>query len=253
MLQDTGMTGHAGRLYRGVVLVDDDEQPVGDRPVEPDAGLLRMRLDVYQGRDGWWNPEHGLIVLPESWEFTPRGQAFVTRTVKAADVFWPAWAPRTRTRQHRRLLGLCAPAATIESALRSAADTAAARDARREASARNRARREARLQRELAQAMVAYLRFAPEHEALAEGIARAAAGRAAEVGSGRVGRARILSLDERAALAARAQIRHEHTGYHVRLDEFAPLGADDDLYRNVKAEAGDAVDSFLLAHRHDPP
>ena len=231
----------------------DDGEPGEDRPVEPDEGLLRLKLDVYQGRDGWWNPEHGLIAPPANWEFLPRGQAFVTRAVKAADVFWPAWAPRSRTRQHRRLLGLWAPASTIESALRSAAQTAAAREARREASARSCARREARYESELAQAIVAYLRFAPEHHALAESIARSAAGRAAEVGSGRVGRTRVLSLDERAALAARAQIRHQHTDYHVRLDELTLVGADDDLYRAVKAEAGDAVDSFICAHRQDFP
>jgi hypothetical protein len=241
-----------------VVLVGDDgepveDQPVADAPVEPDVGLSRMKLDVYDGRDGWWNPEHGLIVPPANWEFLPRGQAFVSRTVKAGDVFWLAWAPRSRTRQHRRLLGLWAPSATIASALRSAADTVAAREARREASARSRARREARYERELAQAIVAYLRFAPEHQALADSIARSAAGRAAEVGSGRVGRTRLLSLDERAALAARAQIRHERTDYHVRLDELALLGPDDDLYRTVKAEAGDAVDSFICAHRQDLP
>lgn len=229
------------------------EEPAAGPPAEPDVDLSRVQLDVYDGHDGWWNPEHGEVVPPGDWDFLASGQPFVTRTVKAAGKFWLAWAPRSRTRQHRRLLGLWAPAATIESALRSAADTAAAREARREVGARSRARRETRYQLELEQAIVEYLRFAPEHQALAETVARSAAERAAVVGSGRVGRTRLLSLDERAALAARAQIRHEHTDYHDRLDELTFLDEDDGLYRAVKAEAGDAVDAFICAHRQDRP
>jgi hypothetical protein len=134
--------------------------------------LASLRLDVYESRDGWWNPEHDVVVPPQDWEFLATGQAFVTRSVKAAGVFWLAWAPRSRTRQHRRLLGLWAPAAAIQSARRSEADTASARAARREAGARSRARQEARYQDELAEAIVEYLHFAPRHEALAQTIAR---------------------------------------------------------------------------------
>jgi hypothetical protein len=71
------------------------------------------------------------------------------------------------------------------------------------------------------------------------------------VGSGRVGRTRLLPLEERAALAARAQIRHAHTDYHHQLDELPLVGNDDELYRAIKADAQDAVDAFLIAHRPD--
>ena len=165
------------------------------------------------------------------------------------EVFWLAWAPRSRTRQHRRLLGLWAPAAAIRSAQRAEADTASARAVRREAGARSRARQEARYQDELAAAIVEYLHFAARYEALAQTIARSAAKRAAVVGSGRVGRTRVLVLDERAALAARAQIRHAHTDYDDRLDELLVLVEDDELYRDIKAQAHDAVDVFIHAHR----
>jgi len=224
---------------------------VGDTPVEPGLDLSALQLDVYQSRDGWWHPEHGDVLPPEGWEFLPTGQAFVTRTVKVAGVFWLAWAPRSRTRQHRRLLGLWAPEATIQSAEQAAADTATARALRREAGARSRQRQEARYQDELTKAIVAYLAFAPTYQTLAQTIARQAAERAALVGSGRVGRTRLLPLQERAALAARAQIRHAHTDYHHQLDELALVGNDDELYRAIKADAQDAVDDFLLAHRAD--
>src|ERR1035437_7014303 len=150
---------------------------VGEVPGEAGLDLASLRLDVYESRDGWWNPEHDVVVPPQGWEFLATGQAFVTRSVKATGVFWLAWAPRSRTRQHRRLLGLWAPAAAIRRAQRSEAATASARAVRREAAARSRARQEARYQDELAAAIVEYLHFAARHEALAQTIARSAAER----------------------------------------------------------------------------
>jgi hypothetical protein len=225
---------------------------VGEVSGEAGLDLALLRLDVYEGRDGWWNPEHDVVVPPQDWEFLATGQAFVTRSVKAAGVFWLAWAPRSRSRQHRRLLGLWAPAAAIRKAQRAEADTASARAARREAGARSRARQEARYRDELAAAIVEYLHFAASHQALAQTIARSAAERAAVVGSGRVGRTRILALHERAALAARAQIRHAHTDYEDRLAELSVPGESDDLYPDIRAQAHDAVDAFIHAHRQEP-
>jgi hypothetical protein len=77
------------------------------------------------------------------------------------------------------------------------------------------------------------LDFAPDHNELA--IAADAADRAGEVGSGGVGRRRKPSLDQRAALAARALIRHRHTDYEDRLE--AEVWDDEYLYREVKGAA----------------
>lgn len=222
---------------------------MGETPVGNAVNLPALVLEVYESRQGWWHPEHGEVVPPEGWAFLPSGEAFVTRTVKAAGVFWLAWAPRTRSRRHRRLLGLWAPQTTISAVQQAAADTEVARAVRREAGARSRERREARYQDELTTAIVAYLAFEPAHHALAESIARDAAQRAAVVGSGRVGRTRVLPLGERAALAARAQLRHAHTDYEDQLAALSPAGDDDELYRQIKAEAHDAVDEFLATHR----
>jgi hypothetical protein len=180
---------------------------VGEGSAQQQLDLTRMHLDVYVSNDvdaEWWTPEHGTVACPEGWAFLPTGQSFVTRTVKAAGAFWLAWQPRSRSRRHRRLLGLLAPETTIKAAEQFAAETATVRASRREAGARSRERQEAQYQQELVEAIVDFLSFAPEHRDLADGIARKAAERAAVVGSGRVGRTRLLSLQERAALAARA-------------------------------------------------
>lgn len=228
-----------------------DSDPSSNVLARPE--LAGLQLDVYDGSDGWWNPEHDVVVPPEDWEFLATGDAFITRRVKAAGVFWLAWQPRSRTRRHRRLLGLWAPAATIADAQLAAEQTATARAAKREAGARSRAGQEVRYQDELTNAVVSYLDFAPQHHELALRIARDASIRAAEVGSGRVGRTRLRPLEERAALAARAEIRHAHTDYHQRLDDAAiaefSLPVDDEAYRRIKAQAHADVDAFLARHR----
>ena len=89
---------------------------------------------------------------------------------------------------------------------------------------------------------------------LTDEIAEEAATRAAEVGSGRVGRTRMLSLEERASLAARAVIRHRHTSYE---DDLFEVSMDDPWdegfwYREIKTEAQRAVDDFLRRHRETP-
>ena len=211
-----------------------------------DEQLLNEHLDVYDTKDGPWNPDHGELEIPPGWELLPSGDSFVTRTVKAMGRYWVAWNPRTRSRPHRRLIGVWAPTATIATARAKAAETAANRERKRAQGAVQRARQEDRYRQELADAIVAFLDFSPEHDDLARKIAIEAASRAGEVGSGRVGRTRTLSVTERAALAARACIRHRFTGYETDLEQ---VWDDDFLYREIKTTAQVSVDAFLADHR----
>jgi len=157
--------------------------------------LTALHLDVYDTRNGPWNPGHGDIVVPDDWEFLPSGDAFITRTVKATGTYWLCWQPRGRHRDHRRLLGLWAPAEAIRAAEEHAKQTAGKRAAARTVHARSRARQEARYREELHDAVLAFLDFAPAHAELAEQIATETAAHAAVVGSGRVGHTQLLSLE----------------------------------------------------------
>ena len=218
-----------------------------------DEDLTEQHLDVYDTREGPWNPEHGPVTIPDTLEFLPSGDAFVTRTVTAAGRYWVAWRPRGRNRPHRRKLGLWAPSETIEEA-RSAAEQTSDRRARaRKQGARQRARAEDRYQQQLAAAILEYLAFTPPHRDVAEQIAKEASRRAAVVGSGRVGRTRTLPIEERAALAARAWIRHRFTDYEDQLD--GAFGDDlllDELdYRAIKSTANEVVDDFIAERRGD--
>jgi hypothetical protein len=215
--------------------------------------IAALQLDVYDARQGWWNPDHGDVEIPDGWEYLPTGDAFLTRTVKAAGVYWLSWQPRGRNRPHRRLQGLLAPAAAIRAAEERAKQTAAKRAATRAQSERSRARREQRYGDELRAAILRFLDFSPSHAGLAEQIATETAAHAAVVGSGRVGRTQLLSLEQKAALAARAHIRHRCTSYHHELDQIPFESWDeDDIYREVKGAAHQAVDDFLEEHRSTP-
>ena len=211
-------------------------------------------LDVYESRDGLWNPEHGELELPADWEFLPSGDAFVTRRVKAGGVYWNAWRPRGRNRPHRRRLGVFAPAAAISQARTDADGTAERRARQRVVGARSRDKAEDAYREEFKAAVLAWLDFASEHAALAEEIANATAKRAVVVRSGRVGRTNLLPLEERAALAARATIRHWFTEYDDRLVGPDPFDAEigDFEYRIIKQSAHNEVDDFLCTHRRPP-
>ncbi|MGD9792291.1 MAG: DUF2293 domain-containing protein [Acidimicrobiia bacterium] len=212
--------------------------------------LIGLNLDVYDTRNGLWHPEHGELELPGGWEFLPSGDAFVTRQVKNGGVYWVLWRPRGR-REHRRKLGLLAPTETIGAARAAAVATEARRAVQRASNATSRDRAEATYRTQFAETVFRWLDFAPEHDALADAIARGAVEQAAVVGSGRVGRARTIPIEERAALAARAYIRHHHTGYEDALARLDPFETQVDIttYREIKASAHQSVDEFLEAHR----
>jgi hypothetical protein len=212
--------------------------------------LASLQLDIYVTRQGRWTPEHGDVEIPDGWEFLPAGDAFLTRTVKAGGRYWKSYRPRGRNRPHRRLIGIWAPADQIREAEALAEATASKRASARAQSARTRARREENYQAELREAVLAFLNFSDDHADLAARIASETAVHAAVVGSGRVGRTQLLSLEEKAELAARAHIRHRYTTYEDELDDI-PLEAwdEDDLYREIKGAAHAAVHAFLTRHR----
>jgi hypothetical protein len=92
----------------------------------------RLHLDVYDTREGPWNPEHGELETPQDWEFLAAGDAFVTRTVKTSGAYWLAWKPRGKNRPHRRLLRLWAPKSAVEAARAQAASTTETRRRQRQ-------------------------------------------------------------------------------------------------------------------------
>ena len=120
-----------------------------------ETDLTRLQLDVYITREGPLNPEVGEIEIPDNCEFPPSGDAFVTRRVKAAGMYWVAWRPRGRNRAHRRRLGLWAPKEAVETAWAEAAATKSQRAQRREQSTQQREKQEVVYRDELGRAGLA--------------------------------------------------------------------------------------------------
>ena len=65
--------------------------------------------------------------------------------------------------------------------------------------------------------------------------------------------ARRFEADTASACAARAQIRRAHTDDDHRLDQLSVLGEDDELHRDIKAQAHNPVGAFILAHDRSVP
>lgn len=203
--------------------------------------LSTLHLDVYDTSCGLWNPDYGDVIKPNNWDLLHSGNTVVTRRVKASGIWWTLWQPKGRYRAHPRRLGILAPMETITKARASAEADECKR-------AEVRIQRERRYLEKMTEAILEFLDFAPEYADLAQKIANNAAVQATEIGSHRVGRTRMISLEERAALAARACIRHVYTEYEERLEEEL-FGYDDDLYHDIKDDSHEEVDLFLSEHR----
>jgi len=207
-------------------------------------------LWVYPPRgdeENHWCKEYGNIKIPRGWVFLPAGEAFTTRTVKAMG---PYWLEVKAAKGYTRKLGIWAPEENINAAIKLAQETQGQRETKRIASREQREKQEAKYRKQFAEAIYTYLDFAPRYRKLAYKISHETAERATVVGSERVGRTKKLTLKDKAALAVRAYIRHNHTKYDDNLaSPELTLDPHSYLYHEIKSEAEEEVDGFLDKHR----
>ena len=215
------------------------------------AELEKEILTIYASRSeeegDFWTPEYGNVDIPHGWEFLPRGEAYVTRKVKQG----PHWILKGRYNRkggYTPVKGLYAPAQAIAAAQAEATATAAKREQVRRKAQLRREKTDERYQEEFEQACLDFLDFASAHTDLAREIASSTAHWACEKHSGRVGRTSLIDLQEKAALAVRAHIRHRYTDYEDNLPSFYDY-CNDELYREVRADAHLQVTRFLEKHR----
>jgi hypothetical protein len=169
--------------------------------------------------------EYGLIDLfdrdqavprvPDDWVLIAAGDAYRTRLAKATP---GAIEEGRNTRYGWKVIGYYVPPerqVEIEQAL---ADTAARRQAQRQSSQQARQKKEATYQDDF----VAELRR--QYPSMPEADLQAIVQRATEVGSGAVGRATRLELEEKVRLATIAHARHQHTQYTRLLLRGVPNG-----------------------------
>jgi hypothetical protein len=184
---------------------------------------------------------------PADWVLLPPGDAGLTRRVKAAG---PSRTVTVKRGRKVFSLGVWAPAANVEAARAAlAAERADPAYARRlEAAARRRERAQDDYVSDFRAAVLGFLRFAPSFREEAERLAAAVAGHATPVGSGTVARTKRIPVEERAAAAVIAWMRHRTTGY----DEMQ-IARVKGLRRETRRELAQESRALLDAHRRDAP
>lgn len=212
-------------------------------------------LEVFKARENEpgdvFERRLGHLKIPEGWQFLPRGDVYLTRTVKKLGPTWVLLKFNSR-RRVMQACGLYAPKLNIEKANAMAEETCERRASQRVAGAKARARKEENYREGFKKAVREFLNFAPQHAELAMKIASNVAEHACVVGSGRVARTQKIDLLEKVRLATIAYIRHQHTNYENRLNyiQYRQDGIlTDDEYQLTKQAAFDEAQDFLNRHR----
>jgi hypothetical protein len=153
-----------------------------------------------------------LLTVPEGWILLPPGDAALTRRVKDAGQHWVVQEKKGRKVFSR---GVWASAATIE---RIRADLEAERATeghakKKAADARRREQAQASYVEDFHGAVLAFLAFHESHADLADRLAHAVTNHATPVGSGTVARTKRIPVEQRAAAAVIAWMRHSTTAY----------------------------------------
>lgn len=153
-----------------------------------------------------------VLRAPAGWVLVPPGDAGLTRRIKAGG---PTWTVQEKVGRKVFSRGVWAPSRVVEKAKAElAAERATPEYAKkREAGARRRERVQAEYVEDFGQAVLAYLAFPPRHGEIARRLAAAVTAHATPVGSGTVARTERIPVEERAAAAVIAWMRHQTTAY----------------------------------------
>lgn len=168
---------------------------------------------VKPGPGGSLVSEHGdLLTPPADWAFLPAGDAAITRKVTAACSYW-----KVEVKMGRRTIskGIWAPAVSILQAQKdvSAVRLTDAYQVKRQADIKRREKKQQLYEADFCRAVEAFLHFHPQYKAMESKLARAVTLHAIPVGSGTVARTQMIPIEERAAHAVVAWLRHQTTAY----------------------------------------
>jgi hypothetical protein len=153
-----------------------------------------------------------VLTVPDDWALLPPGDAALSRRIKADG---PSWTVIELKGNKRFSRGIWAPAARI-AALR--AELAVERQdpayqRKLDAGRARRAAEQVEYVEDFRGAVLAFLDFHPAYGELAARISERIAAHATPVGSGTVARTERIPIEERAAAATIAWMRHQTTGY----------------------------------------
>lgn len=168
---------------------------------------------VAPGPKGKITNEYGELETPPSdWSFLPAGDAGVTRKVTSKGKFW-----RVQFKKGRRTMskGIWAPSTTIlwaQQEVENIRNTDVYKKKQKQAKVL-RQKKQDHYEVEFGDAVKAFLKFHTDHKELEEKMAKAITAHAIPIGSGTVARTSMIPIEERAAKAVIAWMRHQTTGY----------------------------------------
>ncbi|MCP4131013.1 MAG: DUF2293 domain-containing protein [bacterium] len=157
--------------------------------------------------------ENGEILHPpRGWGFLPAGDAGITRKITAKGIFW-----RVQIKKGKRTIskGVWAPLDIIEDAKR-AVETVRSTDSYKkklESSRISREKKQAEYEVDFFKSVKNFLSFSQCYKELEQKLAEAVTLHAVPVGSGTVARTAMIPIEERAAKAVVAWMRHKTTAY----------------------------------------
>jgi Uncharacterized conserved protein (DUF2293). len=149
---------------------------------------------------------------PSSWTFLPAADAGVTRKVTSKGKYW-----RVEVKKGRRTisLGIWAPADTILQAQQEVQTMRSTDEYQKKKiyTAERREKKQAEYDTEFCMAVEQYLNFHSKYKELEQKLARVVTTHAIPIGSGTVARTQLIPIEERAAHAVIAWMRHQTTTY----------------------------------------
>ena len=168
---------------------------------------------VKPGTRGELIGQNGEILRPPvGWIFLPAGDAGITRKVTSKGAFW-----RVEVKKGRRTisLGIWAPETIIIQAKLDVHDIRLTDEYKKKQTyaVERREKKQARYDIEFCKAVERFLDFHSTYQDLEIKLAKAVTIHAIPVGSGTVARTQMIPIEERAALAVMAWMRHQTTAY----------------------------------------
>jgi hypothetical protein len=152
------------------------------------------------------------FVPPKHWSFLPAGDAGITRKITARGLYF-----RVQVKKGKRFIskGIWAPANIINEA-KTEVETTRLTDEYKNKLSKDRERRADKQQEyeaEFRQKVELFLNFHTQHKTMEKQMAQVITAHAIPVGSGTVARTQMIPIEERAAKAVIAWMRHQTTAY----------------------------------------
>jgi len=189
-----------------------------------------------------WDKQGNKLDIPEGWDCLKPGDAAVTKTLKSLGATWTA----TRKKGRKTFSdGVWASAEHIAEARRIVAEKRAdpGYAKKREADLKRREKKQAAYESEFHEALIQWLDFHPRYQAEAGKMATLIVAHAVPVGSGTVARTERIPIEDRAAAAVIAWMRHATTAYdHMHI----PLvkGKRREVRRELAAQSKQVLSAY---------